>query len=169
MDKAITTALLIVISMVMAISLFNVAYPAITQGGNAIANMANRSSDRLRSEIRVIHATSELDSTGHWTDTNGNGLFDVFIWVKNIGSLTVDAIADVDLFFGPEGNFARIRNQVDGSGFPYWTSQIENATSWTPTATLRITVHYPAPVASGRYYVNVTLPNGVADTTLLSL
>ncbi len=58
MDKTITTALLIVISMVMSLALFNAAYPAIIQGGDAINSMTNRSDERMRSQAAIIHAAS---------------------------------------------------------------------------------------------------------------
>jgi len=79
MDKTITTALMIVISMIMAVALFNAVYPAVLDSGNAISGMTRRTDERLQSQIEIIHAASELDSTGWWQDTNGNGDFDTFI------------------------------------------------------------------------------------------
>src|SRR5512142_3413873 len=105
MDKTITTALLIIISVVMALMLFNAAYPAIMKGGDAIANMTNRSNDRMKSQIVIVHTAGELDEEGQFRDTNGNGLFDVFIWAKNVGSTSITAIERSDVFFGEEGNF----------------------------------------------------------------
>src|SRR5574341_725066 len=55
MDKVITTALLIVIGMVLAVSLFNSAYPAVMDSGQAISAMAGRTEDRLQSQIEIIH------------------------------------------------------------------------------------------------------------------
>lgn len=170
MDKSITTALLIVISMVMALMLFNVAYPAVVQGGDAITGMAARTEDRMRSQIAIIHAAGELDSSGWWQDTNGSGDFEVFAWVKNIGDTRITALESTDVFFGPEGNFARIPHQsAAGGSFPYWSGQIENDTVWGPNATLRITVHYSAPLAAGRYFMKVTIPTGVSDEYTLSM
>lgn len=170
MDKAITTALLIIISMVMALALFNAAYPAIIQGGDAITNMAYRQQDRMRSEAAIIHAAGELDSNGQWQDTNSDGHFNVFIWVKNIGATTIAPVERTDVFFGLEGNFARIPFQSDSSGsFPYWTWNVENGSAWVPTATLKITIHYPNPLTPGRYFVKVTLPNGVSDEYFLGM
>lgn len=170
MDKSITTALLIVISMVMALMLFNVAYPAIMEGGDAIANMAGRAEERMKSQIAIIHMAGELDHDGWWQDTNGNGDFDVFAWVKNVGDSRITPVESVDVFFGPEGNFVRIPHQnAAGGSYPYWVGQVENATEWTPTATLRITIHYGAALASGRYYVKVSAPNGVFDEYPLSM
>jgi hypothetical protein len=170
MDKTITTALLIIISIVMALVLFNAAYPAIMRGGDAISNMTNRASDRMKSQIVIVHMAGELDSRGQWQDTNANSLFDVFLWVKNIGTSPITAIERMDVFFGREGNFVRIPYQGDAGGsYPYWVWQVENGAEWTPTATLKITIHYPSPLASGRYFAQVTVPNGVSDEQFLGL
>lgn len=169
MDKVITTALFIVISMIMALMLFNVAYPAVIEGGDAITSMSDRADERLKSQVTLIHMAGELDSTGWWQDTNGNGQFDTFIWVKNTGTTRILPQA-LDVFFGPEGNFARIPNQNEASGmYPYWTWQVENATDWTPTATLKITIHYQMPLASGRYFGKVIAPSGVFDESFLGM
>lgn len=170
MDKTITTALLIVISMVMAMLLFNAAYPAITRSGDAIANMASRAEDRMKSQIVIIHAAGELDGNGQWQDTNLNGDFDVFVWVKNVGDAPITAIDQVDVFFGPENNFTRIPYQTSANGsYPYWSYDVENATDWTPTATLKISIHYRSALSAGRYYVKVIAPNGVQDRYFLGL
>jgi hypothetical protein len=170
MDKSITTALLIVISMIMALMLFNIAFPAILEGGDAIASMAGRTEDRMRSQIAIIHAAGELDSDGFWQDINGNGDFDAFLWVKNVGSSRIVAVDRLDLFFGPEGNFMRIPHQsAAGGSYPYWTWQLENETEWTPTATLQIDIHYNTTLSSGRYFSKVIAPTGVEDEYYLGL
>lgn len=170
MDKAITTALLIVISMVMALALFNAAYPAIISGGDAISNMTNRQADRMRSQVAIIHAAGELDANGQWEDTNGDGQFNAFIWVKNIGATTITALERTDVFFGREGNYVRIPFQANaGNSYPYWTGNIENGSEWTPTATLKITIHYLNPVAQGRYFAKVNTPNGTGDESFLGI
>lgn len=170
MDKVITTALLIVIGMVLATVLFNGAYPAVVKSGDAIANMAEREDDRLQSQIEVIHAASELDSSGWWQDVNGNGYFDVFVWVKNIGATRVVAYDRVDVFFGPEGNFARIPYAVaGGETYPSWAAQVENGPDWSPTATLKVTISYALPLTPGLHFVKVILPNGISAEDLVGL
>ncbi len=170
MDKTITTAMFIVVSLIMALMLFNVAYPAVLQGGDAITSMTDRTEERMRSQISVIHAAGELDSSGWWQDANGNGDFEVFIWAKNVGSTRIIALGQMDVFFGPEGNFARIPNQAEAGGsYPYWTWELENASEWTPTATLKIAVHYLFPLTPNRFYVKLTTPNGISDEFFLSM
>ncbi|MCC7446395.1 MAG: hypothetical protein IT324_03215 [Anaerolineae bacterium] len=170
MDKTITTALLIVISMVMSLALFNAAYPAIIQGGDAINSMTNRSDERMRSQAAIIHAASEQDASGQWQDTNGNGQPEVFVWVKNIGSTSITALERTDVFFGKEGSFARIPHQSEANGsFPYWTAQVENSDDWRPTATLKITIHLQSAPGQGRYFIKITIPSGVSDEYFLSI
>jgi hypothetical protein len=169
-DKTVVTALLIVISMVMAVALFNAAYPAVVKGGEAITSMANRADERMNNQIAVIHMAGELDNHGQWQDANGNGQFDVFVWVKNIGAAQINAVERSDVFFGREGNFGRIPYQADAdNSYPYWTWQIENSAEWTPTATVKITIHYAAPLSSGRYFARITLPSGISDDQFIGL
>lgn len=164
MDKVITTALLIVIGMVLAVSLFNATYPAVLDSGQAISDMADRTDDRLRSQIEIIHVAGEMNSSGWWQDVNGNGYFDVFVWVKNVGSTRLFPIESVDIFFGPEGNFERIPEaRQAGVTYPRWVGQVENASDWTPTATLKFTISYALPLPADRYLIKVTAPNGVSD------
>ena len=157
MDKAITTALMIIISMVMALMLFNVAFPAITEGGDAIARMASRADERMLSQIEIVHAAR-------------NGELEAVIWVKNVGDTRVAAVERLDVFFGPEGAFQRIPHASTSGGItPFWDAVVENATDWSPTATLRITVHYGAAPATGRYFVKVVLPSGIGNDYFMDM
>lgn len=166
MDKSITTALLIVISMIMAVMLFNSAYPAIVQGGEAINSMAYQASERLKTSITIVHSAAELNGDGWWQDSNSNGFFEVFIWVKNTGSVSLIAPERMDVFFGPEGDFVRIPFEAEaGSVYPRWSWQLENGVSWSPTATMRLTLRFTTPLASGRYYLKVVLPDGLEAST----
>jgi hypothetical protein len=169
MDKTITTAMLIVISMITALLLFNIAYPAILQGGDAMTSMAYGITDRMKSQVSIIHASSELPS-GDWQITNTVGEFDVSVWVKNTGSSRVAAIERLDVFFGPEGNFARVPHQSQAGGsFPYWTATVTSGSDWDPTGTLLVSIHYSSALANGRYFVKVTLPTGVSSDYYLGI
>jgi hypothetical protein len=170
MEKAISTAFFIIISMIMALMLFNAAYPAIVEGGDSIIRMADRAQTRMMSQIAIVHGTGELDAAGWWQDTNSSGEFDIFLWVKNIGSSRVTALETLDVFFGTEGNFVRIPHQdAAGGSYPYWSAVVENGGDWEPSSTLCITVHYNAALPSGRYFAKVTTPTGISDEFYLGI
>jgi len=100
MDKAIMTTMLIVISMVMGVLLFNAAYPAIIESNDAMTSMTSRADEKLKSQITIIHTVGELDGSGWWQDSNNDGDFDVFAWVKNVGETRLTAVEQTDVFFG---------------------------------------------------------------------
>ncbi|MBI5565399.1 MAG: hypothetical protein HY870_10905 [Chloroflexi bacterium] len=153
MDKTIVTALLIIAGVISAILVFNSISPAIQQSGAAMNSMERRLDERMQSQIEIIHATR-----------SGNT---AVIWVKNVGSLRIAPPEACDLFFGPDNNFTRIGYGA-GSGSPYWDYVIENDTEWRSRATLKITVHYPVPPASGTYFVKLVLPNGISTEIFAS-
>lgn len=149
MDKTIVTALLVIAGVISAVALFNALYPMVTQGGEAMGSMERRLSDQLKTQVQIIHAAKSGSNT-------------VTVWAKNVGSVRIIGADTSDLFFGPEGNFERIA--YGGSGAPRWEYTVENATEWTPTATIKITITTASALPaspSGRYFVKLTLPNGV--------
>lgn len=151
MDKIIVTALLLVAGVVSAVFVFNALFPVITQSSDAMVSMERRADDQLQTQIQIIHAT-QTGST-------------VVVWVKNVGSVRIIGVNSSDLFFGPQGNFARL---MYGVGTPSWQYVIENDTDWNPTATIRITITGYSPLTSGRYFLKLVLPNGVSDETYFS-
>ncbi len=156
MDKTITTAFLIIAGVVSAVALFSAVYPAVILGGDALRRMEGRVSDRLSSQIEIIHATQNPDNST-----------EALVWVKNVGSKRIIAIERCDVFFGLEGNFGRASY---GSGALYWTEARESGSRWDPTTTLRITIHDNAgSLSAGRYFVKVTIPNGIDDEYYFSI
>lgn len=163
MDKPIISTFMLIVGIVLTTLLFNIVYPTIKESSQALVNMKARIDQRMKTDIVIVHVASELDAQGNWQDINGDGDFDVFVWVKNVGSLRITAINRLDVFYGQEGAFYRVPYVDDAGGtYPYWTWAIENDTEWNPTATLRITVHDSAIPARGRYIVKVALPVGVS-------
>jgi hypothetical protein len=170
MEKTIVTAFMVIISVIVSVMVYNTVYPAAVEGSSSLRNMRARMDDRIQSQITIVHAVGELDQNGSWQDTNGDGDFNAFIWSKNIGSARVSAINQVDLFFGPEGNFNRIAHRDEtGGAYPYWEWDVENDENWNPTATLKITIHYNSPLPSARYFVKMVLPNGLSTEYFMSL
>ena len=146
MDKTIVTALLVIAGVISAVFVFNAIYPATAQSADALTSMERRIDEQLKSQVAIVHAAQ-----------SGS---DAVIWVKNIGSLRVAAVEACDLFFGPDGNFARIPYQT---GAIHWNYVIENGADWVPTATIQITIaNYTFAAPGTRYFVKIVLPNGVS-------
>lgn len=170
MEKTIVTAFMVIISVIVSVMVYNTIYPAAVEGSASLRNMQARMDDRIQSQIAIVHAVGELDQNGSWQDTNGDGDFNILVWSKNIGSSRISAIHQVDLFFGPEGNFNRIAQiEETGGSYPYWEWEVENDENWNPTSTLKMTLHYNAPLPSGRYFVKIVLPNGLTTEYYISL
>ncbi|MEZ4737488.1 MAG: hypothetical protein R3E79_61215 [Caldilineaceae bacterium] len=170
MDKAITTTFMIIASIVTTVMVFNAVFPAVLRSRDALVTMRGRLDERLKSQIAIIHATGELDESGAWQDTDSDGNFDIFLWVKNVGAVRIAAVDRLDLFFGPEGNFARIPYKEEAAGiYPYWEWQVENDTYWNPTATVKMTIHFSTILPAERYFLKVVLPNGIADSDYFGL
>lgn len=169
MDKTITTAFMVIISIIVSVMVYNAVYPAAVQGSDSIRSLRLRMDERIQSQVSIVHAVGELDRNGTFKDTNGDGHFNVFVWTKNVGSARISAIQQMDVFFGPDGNFTRIPYGGGDSSYPYWSWTVENDSSWNPTSTLRITIHTAAPLSSGRYFIKIVLPTGVSEETFFSM
>lgn len=165
MDKVLSTVLLVVAAVVCVTLVINAVYPAITSSTGALSSVSDRVNDRIRSQIDIIHAAGELDSSGSWTDTNSDGDFDVFVWVKNVGTETVSDITRCDVFLAGDDNIWSWIPYVDyaGGSFPRWSYVIENGAEWGTATTLKIEIHYSSALSSGQYNIKVMIPNGVSD------
>lgn len=165
MDKVLSTILLVVAAVICVTLVINAVYPAITSSTGALSSVSDRVNERIRSQIDIIHATGELNSSGRWTDTNSDGNFDVFVWVKNVGTEPVVDITRCDVFLAGDNNIWAWIPYVDyaGGAFPRWSYVIENGTEWGTATTLKIEIHYSSALSSGQYNVKVMIPNGVSD------
>ena len=165
MDKVLATVLLVVASVVCVVLVINAVYPAITSSSGALSSVSASMNERIKSQIKIINATGELDSGGNWQDTNSNGYFDVFVWVKNIGTVPVDDIGRCDVFLAGDSTIWTWISYVDYAGgvFPQWSHVIGNSTEWGIATTLMIEISYSSPLTSGRYNIKVMIPNGVSD------
>ena len=163
MDKAITTVLLTIAGVVSVLVIMNALYPAIGRGTGAITTAAANAGERIKSKVSIIHAAGELDTSGAWDDTNGDGDFDVFIWVKNVGDSRIVGVEELDVFFGQDGDFIRYDYVDYASGLPYWTFVVEGSTEWGLHKTLRINLNFSSPLPQGTYLDKVVIPIGVSD------
>jgi flagellar protein FlaG len=165
MDKVLSTILLVVAAVVCVVLVINAVYPAITSSSGALSSVSASMNERIKSQVKIINATGELDKNGNWQDTNSNGYFDVFIWVKNIGTVSVDDIGHCDVFLTGNNTIWTWIPYVDyaGGSFPRWSYVLGNSTEWGIATTLMIEISYNSSLTSGPYNVKVMIPNGVSD------
>jgi archaellum component FlaF (FlaF/FlaG flagellin family) len=157
-EKAITTALLIIAGVVCMIFVFNSVYPMVNSSSQAMASMAQNVEERMKSQINIVHAASSDNRTL------------VYIWIKNVGTQRIVSVEDSDLFFGQETNFNRIPYKTEAGGaYPQWDYALENDTEWQTSATLKVTITYESDPGSGTYYVKFIIPNGISDDFYFSM
>jgi len=150
MDKAITTGLLLIASIVAAMALINAVLPAMGKSSGALLSANSAASDRVRTDIEVVHVAA---------DTSPGGEDQIFVWVKNIGPHTIDAIESSDLFLTTPTEVKRISY---ASGSEYWDYQVENGTTWSQAVTVKFTLHLAnGSVTAGVYNINVAVYNAV--------
>ena len=158
MDKAITTALLIIAGVVSMTFVFNSVYPMVNRSSAAMVSMTEKINDRMKSRISIVHAAN---SAGHTT---------VYLWVKNVGNTRIVAIEESDVFFGQEDDFARVPYVDDAEGsYPQWDYTLENDTEWGTGATVKFTITYESDPGAGTYYAKIIIPNGISDEYYFSM
>ena len=155
MDKAITTALLILAGVVSMIFVFNSAYPMINRSSDAMVSMAEKIDDRMKSRVSIVHTACSSNRMA------------VYIWVKNVGSSRIVAVDESDLFFGQQAAFYRI--PYGGASYPRWSYSLENGTEWLTGTTLKITITYNADPGPGTYFIKFVVPNGISDEYYFSM
>jgi archaellum component FlaG (FlaF/FlaG flagellin family) len=170
MDKVLSTILIVIASLVCVVLAINVIYPATSISSSALSSVSMQMGDRIKSQMTIVHATGELDQYGVWQDTNLDGNFDIFVWVKNIGATTVDNAENSDLFIGSDGVLSHILHEDWSGGVnPSWDYTIENGTEWGQETTMMIEVSYDTPLSSGDYSIKLIIPNGISDEYYFSM
>lgn len=158
MDKAVTTALLIIAGVVCMIFVFNSVYPMVNRSSSAMVSMAETIDDRMKSRINIVHAANSADRQT------------IYLWVKNVGTSRIVNVENSDVFFGPSDNFSHVPYVTDaGDSYPRWEYTLENATEWVTSATLKITITYNYDPGTGTYFAKVIIPNGISDEYFFSM
>jgi archaellum component FlaF (FlaF/FlaG flagellin family) len=157
-DKAVTTALLIIAGVVCMIFVFNSVYPMVNRSSQAMVSMAEKVDERMKSRINIVHAANSANRTS------------VYLWVKNVGTQRILEVEASDLFFGQSDNFSRIPYVDDaGDTYPRWTYTLENDTEWQTSATLKITITYASDPGGATYFAKFIIPNGISDEYYFSM
>ena len=163
MDKVLSTVLLVVAAVVTVVMVINSVIPAIGLSNSALTSASAKAADMVKSRVNIIHATGELNGSGTWQDTNSDGYFNIFIWVKNTGTVTIDDMRSGDVFIGGAGDWKRIPHKdYAGVAFPSWSYTVENAEEWRQASTIQIKVDYPSALPSDSYRIKITIPNGIS-------
>jgi len=158
LDKAVTTALLIIAGVVCMIFVFNSVYPMVNRSSQAMVSMAEQVDERMKSRINIVHAANSANRTL------------VYLWVKNVGTQRIVNIDDSDLFCGQADNFSRIPYVEDAEGsYPQWYYSLENDSEWQTSATLKITITYASDPGAGTYFTKFIIPNGIYDEYYFSM
>ena len=150
MEKSITTALLIIASIVAAMALFNAVMPAMGKSSGALVTANAAAADRIRTDIEIIHATGD------------SGTNKITVWVKNIGTQVISSVTASDLLITDSSSVKRLPYQ-SGCSSECWDYQIEDsATAWVQAVTVKFTLS--TAVSAGAYSVSVSVANAVNAT-----
>jgi archaeal flagellar protein FlaG len=152
-EEAISTAILTVATIIAALVLVNAMYPSLYSASGSLLAMNDRTAERIRTDMTVLTEWYPLSHPGDDIRLEA--------WVKNTGSTTITAkdlgMSDLYLY---TGNRTAVR--VPGSDWAYELLNGDGDTSWGPTETIHLTVHFdPAGSGSGNWRLRLALPNGI--------
>ncbi|NQW23194.1 MAG: hypothetical protein HQ475_07110 [SAR202 cluster bacterium] len=149
MDKAITSALLIIASVVATIALINAVMPALGRSSGALVTANAEASERIKTDIEIVHATGDTAAKT------------VTVWVKNIGATTIKDITASDIFLDTPSSLSRL-SYTSGCVSDCWDYALEGgAADWSKTETVKITLTLST-LSTGVYSVRVSVFNGVS-------
>ncbi len=149
MEKAITTALLIIASVVATIALINAVIPAFGKSSGALVSANAAASDRIRTDIEILHATGDTSAKT------------VTFWVKNIGTTTIKDITASDIFLDTPSSVSRLA-YTSGCSSDCWDYVLEGgATDWKNSETVKFTITLSS-LDSGVYSIQLSVFNGVS-------
>ena len=154
MAQTITTAMLVIASLIAAIALINAVLPALGRSASALSSANSEAAKRIKTDIDVIYATGNTSGT-------------ITIWVKNVGTQTIRSVESSDIIINKPGGVSRL-SYVSGCSSECWDYTLEdNASSWSTAVTVKFTV--TTTVATGSYSVSVAAPTGVTAVTDFSV
>lgn len=159
MDKVITTALLIISSVIGAVALTNAFLPAVNRGSGAILASSAAVAERVKTEVSIVFAAG--------VPTPNEARF----WAKNVGTQEITAINQSDLFLTTPVEIKSIPfNASCATAAPEcWSFTFEGgATAWSRTATIKVTVRLNT-LPTGQYAIKFVVPNGVSAEKVFSV
>lgn len=157
MEKTITTAILTIAAVMVALVLVNAMVPSSYTSSRTAAAVTSRLDTRMRTDLTIVHVAAETVGDQNY----------VRIWLKNTGLATIDSIPRLDVVLaGSSGS----KLYPHGTGQGKWQYAIlsDGQTEWSPGATLRLDLQVAAPL-TGMHTAVVTTPTGVQVKDTFSL
>ncbi len=150
MEKAISSALLIIASIVAVMALINAVIPAANKSSGALLMANSEAADRIRTDIEIVHASGNAT-----TNT-------ITVWVKNIGTKNIVPVTSSDIIVTTPSDVLRLPYD-SGCSNECWDYSIEEGGSdWDKSATVKFILS--TSVVTGVYNVKVSVANAVSAT-----
>ena len=151
MGTSITTALLMIASIIAAMALINAVIPAASRTSGALLTANAAAADRIKTDIEIVHAS-------------GNATTDkITVWVKNIGSQRIIPINASDVILETPNNGDLRLPYQSGCSSECWDYVVEGSGSdWENTVTVKFTLS--TSVVAGVYSVTVSVFNAISAT-----
>jgi flagellar protein FlaG len=151
-SEVISSALLMIATIIAAIALINVVFPSIYGMSGSISMMTDNVNDRMKSDFKIIYETTDES-------------YNLTAWLKNTGEtqLILSRFNSTDVFYGDINGLMK-RALLNSTSGPSWTYTIENDNGngrWDPGETLKISIQADEQFTPGnRYKVRIVLYNG---------
>ena len=147
MEKAITTAMLVIASVLAALALINAVLPAMGKSAGALVTANKSAAERIKTDIAIVHASGDA--------TNDK----VTVWVKNIGTQIIRPVKSSDVILTTPTNVLRLP-YVPGCTSECWDFFIEGGgANWIQAITVKFMIN--TSVDTGNYNVSVAVANAV--------
>ena len=159
MEKAITTALLVIASVIAAIALTNSVLPAVHRSTGAVLTSSAEVAGRVKTDLSIVFASGNTSTT------------EITFWAKNVGLQEIKATDKSDLFLTTPSTIKRIDYVAACSGGSpdCWSYAFEGgATDWIQATTIKVTVRLNT-LATGQHTVKLVVPNGVSVEKIFSI
>ena len=148
MEKVITTALLMIASVIAATALINAVLPAANKSSGALLSANSVAADRIKTDIEIVHASGN--------DTSNK----ITMWVKNIGTKNIVPISASDVILTTPSDVLRLP-YVSGCSSECGDYFVEDSGSdWKQSVTVKFTLS--TSVTTGVYTITLSVVNAVS-------
>ena len=161
-ESVITVSIITVACVVCATMLISALYPAMDRASSSATVTAEAMGDRITTDIEIIEKAKDSSDSSK-----------CYIWIKSIGSVTIDGIDSADLFFGETGEFTRMSysDPLSGNSWKYSIVGGDGDDRCDPKETLEINIENVDTINAGagyEYYVKIILYNGESAEDVFS-